>query len=255
MKGMIWKSAIAAFSMYSKIPMPQIAWEEKTTRYLLCWFPAVGLVIGAVSCALMQILFRIDAGAFLTGTLLTALPLLITGGIHLDGFLDTVDARASYAPREKKLEILKDPHVGAFAVIFCGLYLLVSAGAWSTMTWRGMQIMALAFPMERALSALMALWLPDAREDGSLARLKKDAAGKRAARILLIELAAVAAGMLILDWKLAIAAMVVFAISTIYYRYSSMKQFGGVTGDLAGWFLQSSELAVLLSLVIIGKLI
>lgn len=255
MKGMIWKSAIAAFSMYSKIPMPQIAWEEKTTRYLLCWFPAVGLVIGAASCALMQILFRLDAGALLSGTLLTALPLLLTGGIHLDGFMDTVDARASYAPREKKLEILKDPHVGAFAVIFCGLYLIVSAGAWSALTWRGMRIIALAFPMERALSALLALRLPDAREGGSLARLKKDAAGKRAAYILLIELAAVTVVMLLLDWKLAITAIAVFAIVTVYYRHSTLKEFGGVTGDLAGWFLQSSELAVLLSLVIAEKLL
>ena len=86
MKGMIWKSAIAAFSMYSKIPMPQSEWEEETNRYLLCWFPAVGLVIGVASCALMQVLSRLGAGPLLTGTLLTALPILLTGGIHMDGF-------------------------------------------------------------------------------------------------------------------------------------------------------------------------
>ena len=252
---MIWKSAIAAFSMYSKIPMPQSEWDEKSTRYLLCWFPAVGLVIGAASCALMQILSQLGAGPLLTGTLLAALPILLTGGIHMDGFLDTVDARASCAAREKKLSILKDPHVGAFAVIYCVLYLLVSAGAWSTVTWRSMQIMALAFPMERALSALLALRLPDAREGGSLARLKKDAATKKVSFILLIELAILAAAMLGIDWKLAVIAIAAFAITSLYYRFSTRRHFGGVTGDTAGWFLQSSELAVLLALVIAAKIL
>ena len=252
---MIWKSAIAAFSMYSKIPMPQVEWDEKSTRYLLCWFPAVGLVIGAASCALMQVLSRLDAGELLTGTLLTALPVLLTGGIHMDGFMDTVDARASYAPREKKLSILKDPHVGAFAVIFCVLYLLVSAGAWSAVTWRSMQIMALAFPMERALSALLALQLPDAREGGSLARLKKDAATKKVSFVLLIELIVFIVVMLSIDWKMAAIAIIVFALASLYYRYSTQKHFGGVIGDTAGWFLQSSELAVLLALVIAAKII
>ena len=255
MKGMIWKSAIAAFSMYSKIPMPQSEWDEESTRYLLCWFPAVGLVIGVASCALMQILSRLGAGPLLTGTLLAALPILLTGGIHMDGFLDTVDARASCATREKKLSILKDPHVGAFAVIFCVLYLLVSAGAWSAVTWRSMQIMALAFPMERALSALLAFRLPDAREGGSLARLKKDAASKKVSFILLVELAVLAAAMLVTSWKLAAVAIVIFALTSRYYRLSTDKNFGGVTGDTAGWFLQSSELAVLLALVIADKII
>ena len=252
---MIWNSAIAAFSMYSKIPMPQITWNERATRYMLCWFPAVGLVIGLAACALMQILFRLDAGPLMTGVLLTALPLLLTGGIHLDGFLDTVDARASCAVREKKLEILKDPHVGAFAVIFGALYLLVSAGAWSTITWRSMQLMLLVFPTERALSALLALKLPDAREGGSLAKLKKTAEGKTVTAVLFMELAVFAAVMLVIDWKLAAFVLAVLIIFSLYYRHSTLKDFGGVTGDLAGWFLQSSELAVLLALVIAAKLV
>ena len=54
------------------------------------------------------------------------LPLLITGGIHMDGFMDTVDALASHQSRERKLEILKDSACGAFAVLYCGVYLLLS---------------------------------------------------------------------------------------------------------------------------------
>ena len=59
------------------------------------------------------------------------LPLLVTGGIHLDGFLDVADARSSHQSRARKLEILKDSHVGAFAVIAMGCYLLLYTALWS----------------------------------------------------------------------------------------------------------------------------
>ena len=56
---------------------------------------------------------------------MTALPVLVSGGIHTDGFIDTVDALSSYGDKEKKLEILKDPHTGAFAIIGAIMYYLL----------------------------------------------------------------------------------------------------------------------------------
>ena len=57
------------------------------------------------------------------------LPVLLNGGIHMDGFLDVTDAKSSYGDREKKLEILKDPHTGAFAIIGGCVYFLIYYGA------------------------------------------------------------------------------------------------------------------------------
>ena len=57
------------------------------------------------------------------------IPVIVSGGIHLDGFADTVDALSSYGDREKKLEILKDPNTGAFAVIGLCVYFLADNGA------------------------------------------------------------------------------------------------------------------------------
>ena len=125
------KSMIIAFSMYSKIPMPQFEWKDEDMKYMLCFFPWVGVVIG-----LCVYLWRIICDRFQIGTLCdtligTAIPLLITGGFHVDGFMDTMDAFHSYQPKEKKLEILKDSHIGAFAVLMLGLYGLIYAGAFS----------------------------------------------------------------------------------------------------------------------------
>ena len=102
----IGRSLCVAFSMYSKIPMPQVEWTKESMQYCICFFPAVGAVIGAAT-----LLWNMLVGAKLSGSLLfTAvlilIPVLITGGIHLDGLLDTADALSSYKTKEEKLEIL-----------------------------------------------------------------------------------------------------------------------------------------------------
>lgn len=61
----------------------------------------------------------------------TLIPIAVTGGFHIDGFMDTMDAFHSYKPREEKLAILKDSHIGAFAVIMLASYGLLFMGAFS----------------------------------------------------------------------------------------------------------------------------
>ena len=120
----IWNNFKVAFAMYSKIPMPPADWEKENMKYALCFFPWVGLAVGAVSAVLFWLLQQIGAGSMLRAAVLTAVPVLVTGGIHLDGYLDTMDALSSWREKQRRLEILKDPHAGAFAIIMdvCILY-------------------------------------------------------------------------------------------------------------------------------------
>lgn len=124
-------SLLMAFSLYSRIPVPQAQWNDKSMRYCICFLPLVGAVIGAVQWGMYLVLARLGTGAVLRGAVLTALPILLSGGIHLDGFMDTCDAIHSYGSREKRLEILKDPHIGAFAVIGVLVWLLLDFGVWT----------------------------------------------------------------------------------------------------------------------------
>ena len=117
------KALLMAFSMYSRLPVPDFVWEEEDRKKAMCFFPLVGVLAGAVFFLVYLFMERSGAGPVFKGALLTAVPLLATGGIHMDGFLDTCDARASWGDREKKLQILKDTHAGAFAVTGGGLYL------------------------------------------------------------------------------------------------------------------------------------
>ena len=89
------KSIIVAFSMYSKIPMPQVEWSEKSMRYYMCFFPAVGAVIGLCVVGGYFLMEKLKMSQSAAAAILTALPVLLNGGIHMDGFMDTMDAKSS----------------------------------------------------------------------------------------------------------------------------------------------------------------
>ena len=247
----IIRGIAVAFSTYSKIPMPQFVWKEEDMRYSMCFFPWIGAVIGAIFWGWFRLsaLLGISTLAFIL--ISAALPLIITGGFHVDGFMDTMDALHSYQPRERKLEILKDPHAGAFAIIGCGVYLVLYGALFSELDFRGCLLFAGTFAAERALSGMSVVLFPMARQDG-LAASFSQAALKRVVRIVMAGyLAASAAFFLIIsEWLFdsLIPGFLCLASSMLvffwYYRMS-VREFGGITGDLAGYFLQICELALL----------
>ena len=157
----IIKSLVIAFSMYSKIPMPHLELDEKDMKYVMGFFPLIGLITGALAYGWIyagEILYVPDISRTLV---LIILPVIITGGIHVDGYMDTCDALNSYGDREKKLAILKDSHIGAFAVIkLLVYYVLYFAAAFIVVQKAGnMQIiiMVFTFYLSRIISGLAAV--------------------------------------------------------------------------------------------------
>ena len=241
----IIKSFFIAFSMYSKIPMPQFEWKDEDMRYALCFFPWVGAVIGVLWYLWKWICARFGVGPLCYTVVGTAIPILITGGFHVDGFLDTCDALHSYQPRERKLEILKDPHTGAFAIISLCCYFLLCAGIFSEMRTERLFAAALVFVFSRSLSGISVVTFQAAKNSGLL-RTFQDGAQKRNVRIVLILwLVAAGVGFYLTAGVCGVAAAVVGLAVFFYYYQFSRKQFGGITGDLAGYFLQLCELFML----------
>ena len=111
------KAMAIAFSIYSKIPMPQFEWKEEDMEYMMCFFPWIGGVIGLFFYGWAVLCEKFAVGNVCYALIAAAIPLMISGGFHVDGYMDTMDAFHSYQSREKKLEILKDSHIGAFAAI------------------------------------------------------------------------------------------------------------------------------------------
>ena len=229
---------IIAIAMYSKIPMPRVDWNEKNMRYAMCFFPLVGVIIGVLEIVAGNLITVWKGeGTFFYAVVLTLIPVFITGGIHLDGFADTMDAKSSYGDREKKLEILKDPHTGAFAIISLCCYFLLCVGIFSEMRTERLFAAALVFVFSRSLSGISVVSFQAAKNSGLL-RTFQDGAQKRNVRIVLI-IWLLAAGLC------GVAEAVVGLAVFFYYYQFSRKQFGGITGDLAGYFLQLCELFML----------
>ena len=250
------KSLIIAFAMYSKVPMPRVDWEKKALSWALCWFPLVGAVIGAVLYGWMALARYLGFGPLFFAAFALLIPIALSGGIHLDGFCDTCDALSSHQSRERKLEILKDSHTGAFAIICCGLYLLVFFACWSEVAAAGRAALALALGpvLSRSLSGLFAVTLPNARGTGLLATFTGPMDTAKARGVMVIWVVACVAAMLWLDLWTGGAALLGAGLACLYYRVMSQRQFGGVTGDLAGFFLQICELGMVLMVAVVQKI-
>ena len=237
-------SFFAAFLMYTRLPMPQVAWKEENRRYALCFFPLCGAVIAALLIGWRVLCALLGVGEWLFAAVCTALPLLITGGIHFDGFCDVCDALASCGSKERMLSVMSDPHIGSFAVIRAGIYLLLQLGFFSQIeTVRLMAVCALCFVVSRALSGLAAVTFRSAKRDGTLQQFVRPAHRRITVVCEVITIAGVACGVLWMDVCAGAAALLGMAAAFVYYRLFSYRKFGGITGDLAGWFLQISELA------------
>ena len=239
----VLQTIAVAFAMFSAIPVPQFDWNEKNMRYAMCAFPLIGAVCGALwyLCGALPLPALVRAGGF------CLIPVWVTGGIHLDGYADTCDALSSYGDREKKLEILKDPHCGAFAVIRLCSYFAAYFGLCGSVrfTPRVGLCWTLALVLERALSGFAVAAFPLAKDTG-LAHTFASAADRKAVRSVLLVLVGLLCVALVLlgGGALVLAALLVFW----RYRVVSDRQFGGITGDLAGWFLQKAELWMLAAL-------
>lgn len=247
-------SFLIAVSMYSRIPVPTISWTDRRMRYALCFFPVIGLAVGAADWLFAWFCRWMEAGEVFRACGLTAIPLLITGGIHLDGYLDVTDARSSCTDREKKLEILKDPRAGAFAVIGCGVYLVLYAGAVSQLQERGILLLPAIFVLERALSGFSVIRFPKARKDGLAAGFSKAAAVKTVSLVLVLTAAACTAVLWCAGGMDGLAAAVACFFTFGGYYRMAMREFGGINGDLAGHFLQSCERNAVMILALLGML-
>ena len=249
------EAVAVAFSMYSALPMPKVDWNENNLRYAVAFLPLVGVVAALVLFGLDALLHALAIGPLLFAALFTIVPLLITGGIHMDGFCDTLDALSAHTEPERARAILKDPRAGAFAAIGAPAALLLQAGAWGELYSHAavLPLALLGFVFSRVFAAIAVLSIPKASEQGLAACFSSPAPKKRLAIVLwtlaslLFSGAALAYGILG-----ALAPLVALAL-LFYLRQMSIKRFGGLTGDLAGFYICICETLWLITIAVSAK--
>lgn len=194
-------------------------------------------MIGALLYGWGMISHNWEIGTLCYSCIGAAIPLMVTGGFHVDGFMDTMDAFHSYQQRERKLEILKDSHIGAFSVIMLGLYALIYIGAFSEIEdIRALVVVGAGFFLTRVLSGLAVVTFPAAKKEGMLFLFAGSAQKKIVIMALLLQGIVCMVFMLYQSCVYGVfvggTAVVVF----VYYYFRTKKELGGITGDTAGYF-------------------
>ena len=123
-----------AFGLLTTLPVRLPAdWVEGDSGRASVWYPFVGLVIGALTwLAWKGMMFAFPPPV--AGILTLLVWVVLTGGLHLDGLADCCDGLFVSAEKERRLEVMKDPHVGAFGVIGLILILLLKAAALASLS-------------------------------------------------------------------------------------------------------------------------
>lgn len=232
-----------AWGMFLALPCPLKIWNERARSKMVCCLPLVGLVVGGVW------VLAAYAGRFLpppvAGLLIAAAPWLVTGFLHLDGFMDVCDAVLSRRDLPRRQEILKDSHCGAFAVI--GMVLL-ALGQWSVaMAKEEIPLLPLLLiPVaSRACAALAVLTLAPMGTSQYAAMT-----GKRTPYVAFaaVVMAAAAVVPLALWGSLAPLAAALGYWLAVWY---ADRQLGGMSGDVSGFALTLGELLGLAVLTLV----
>ena len=224
-------------SMFCAIPAPQ-AWDEKAKDKLLLFLPIVGLEIGALWAALAWLCRLLNLPALVAGLVLCAYPFLITGFIHLDGFMDVTDAVKSWRDLERRREILKDSHVGSFAVIGIALLMLAQFAFFSSAPAEANSLILIFIPaVSRCCSSLAVTGLKP-MSTSQYADQKKPKSHIVALSIMLCLF--LAAGFLLCGkYGFALVGCLAGYGLALLRAYRSLD---GMNGDIAGFALTIGEL-------------
>ena len=256
---MFWESLIISLSMYSALPMPRVEWREDNMRWSLGCLPLVGLLCGGAVYGWSCLALSVHANSLLFACLAVFLPLLLSGGLHMDGFLDASDAIFSRRDREKRLQIMKDPHCGPFAVLSCAVLIALECGAWSQLLSKPVLLPAacIIYICSRSLTVTAGSYFPYT-PTSTLGVLfaSRAARGVRVLAVLevlfsmLLLLAAGYLGGGLAGLVCALAAAVGAGWLFVWYRRMTNREFGGITGDLLGYFIELAQLCMLLILAL-----
>ena len=230
-------------SMFCAIPAPQV-WDEKARDKMLLFLPVVGLELGLIWWGLSCICRMLPE--LMAALVLSMYPYLTTGFLHLDGFMDVTDAVKSCRNLERRREILKDAHVGSFAVIGIVLLMLAQFACFvSIPDGADLRILIFVPAVSRCCSALAVTILPAMSTSQYADRPLKTSHLLIPALMLA---AFLAAGFLLDNVGVLFGVVAGYALA-LRKGYRSLE---GMNGDIAGYALTIAELCASAVLVLGG---
>ncbi|MBO4385277.1 MAG: adenosylcobinamide-GDP ribazoletransferase [Clostridia bacterium] len=248
----LWSCAFfMAWGMFLAIPCPFPKWDEAARYRMLVCLPLVGAIVGGLWALSAYLLSLFPCHAAVRALVLTAVPALVTGFIHLDGFMDVSDAVLSSRDLEGRQKILKDPHAGAFAVLSALFLILAMFSLFFSWEYSAADLVPLALiPVAVRACAGIAVILLTPIETSQYSGGRK----KTLAIPLFIMLAAalaVPAALYGVHGLAPAAAAAAYWASALFAK----KRLGGMSGDISGYALSIGELIGIAVLVLIRSFV
>ena len=246
------KGFYMSLGMFCAIPLPVHLWDDTCMNLMLPCFPLIGLLLGAIWWGAAELLAFCSVNVVLAAAILAIMPFLLAGFLHLDGYMDTSDAMLSRRPIEEKLQILKDPHKGAFSIVMIAVLFLLQFAAVYAIFDSGKHYMTFLFisVISRCCAAISLLHLGTIQHSGFASAFRQNTSGSHKAFVYLLAAAAIAGSYLLIGLSgliSVLAAILGFSGAMAY----SFREFKGVSGDLAGFSLVLGELC---GLIVLGVL-
>jgi adenosylcobinamide-GDP ribazoletransferase len=219
-----------------------------------CWaFPLAGLAVGLTSALVLFGLLWLGVPSSVAAGLTLAVGILVTGGLHEDGLADVADGFGGGRTRERKLEIMRDSHIGTFGTLALVLMIGLRWSAVTTVVDRNpsealLALVAIAIASRSVLPLALGL-VPPARTDG----LGYGSAHPSRTRIFASLILGGLALMLLLSAETALAMSAVICLIVLMGAWWAYRQIGGQTGDVVGAIQQGTDLGAWIVLLVIAE--
>jgi adenosylcobinamide-GDP ribazoletransferase len=241
----VWRAAALSVSLLTTLPLPRFSAGPGALGATTAFFPLVGLALGLVLGGAGLLLDR----ALPPGPVAAILVLggvVLTGGLHFDGLMDSADGVFGGRTRQRRLEIMRDSRVGSFGVLAGALALLLQYACLATLGGVARLVaMAAAMALARWAMVLAIALFPSARTDGLGASFHANAVGwavsVATATALVVGGLAGPAGWI---------ALAVVAVAVLAGGRFCAARLGGLTGDTYGALAVVAE--CLVYLVVVG---
>ncbi len=246
----LFKSFLLNLQFFTILPIrKEFSIGNREMKWMVRTFPLLGLFVGAI---LLGGYVFLNAFTHISSLGISfyiwVMPIVLTGGIHLDGYMDASDAFFSYRDREKRLDIMKDPRVGAFgvlslAVLLSSRFLFIYETILQTHSTIliGMVLVSIPF-LSRMMMGAGLILIPPAQASGMGYGFSKNVTGYDLIWIVSgLLLGGVGSYFLNCFYFYALFTLVTFALFCFVYS-RSIKWFGGMTGDTIGGSVEGVEL-------------
>lgn len=252
---MLFNNFIFTLSTFTRIPTPNIDYNDDNTKYSLLFLPIVGIVLGAIYYFVYNFLYTYLDNALVISILMIVVNLLVTGGIHYDGFLDSTDAMKSYRDKKDKLRIIKDSRIGAFALIHFTILILLNIAANYYVIEAGVGVLFFIYPIISRTVTLMVIKYSTKEKDDMLEALHSTYFDKYLFVPIFISLIVIicypqtqlniftTTNFILIFCLLIVGAIIYAFVFTKMYK----KHFDNMNGDLCGFFIVMSELILVIT--------